>query len=336
MLRKPHWWAGLLATLVVTALVASARADAVRYFPNDTEVVVVLDLQQIFSSELMKGKKDLLDQLKGGLNEKVPPDVKKWIDASGFDLFRDLGSITIASPGGKDPEKGIVVITGKFDTKKIKEVGDKAAREFGDVIKANKAGKHTVYEISPPGGNKSAYVVLVDEKTLVMAGSMDVATEAIARAGGKKGKLPRELAQLLETSDAKQSFAMYATSAGLQKIIEETNNPQAAVAAEGLKQIDGVSAGITLTKDINFQMGVAAKGVDAAKQLALLANAAVLPAIRKQAEAKANEDERFGLLNDVVKTLKIDANGSAVTLRGRITAAVLEKAIKLIPGLGGN
>src|SRR5262245_58705172 len=114
--------------------------------------------------------------------------------------------------------------------------------------------------------------------------------------------------------------------------MEGANVPNAEMVAGKLQQVDGITAAVTLTKDIQFQLGINAKDQKAAKEAADGGNFVLLMA-RTMVQQKAKEDERLLPLVDVAKTLRITSDGNNVLLRGEITLENLEKISKNIPNL---
>src|SRR4051794_9537153 len=91
--------------LVALALAAPQRVGAApvptgleKLLPADTEVVVTINLKQILGSQLLK--KAGLEKWKQMLKAIDP--VNDILQDLGFDPFKDLDRVTIASPGGTD------------------------------------------------------------------------------------------------------------------------------------------------------------------------------------------------------------------------------------------
>src|SRR5437773_4758475 len=144
----------LLAGLAVAALAWAGRAQAAdpKYFPPDTEIVVTINVKQILDSELLKGNKDKLEQVKEMIKAQLPVDAQaqKHLEQMGFDPFKDLTSVTVAMPPSKDPEAMFVIIEGAFTPEKVHAVAEQVAQDHGDVFKISKVGKYKVFEITPP------------------------------------------------------------------------------------------------------------------------------------------------------------------------------------------
>ncbi len=319
--------AGLMLTLMA-CLPSSARAVDPKYLPGDTEVVVTINLQQMLKSEVAQQYKQLVDQGKGFLEAQIQNNpAAKYLEKSGFDLFRDLHGVTVASNGSKDLEGGALIIEGKFNPEKLQATAEEIARENPDVLKISKIGGARVFEITPPG-EKRAYAALLNDSILVASPSQDTVKEIIA--GMQRKQLKENFKSLLQTTSSKQSFSFAATGAALAKLIENAPVPNADAAAGMLQALDGISAAVTLTKDVQFQLGVNAKDDETAKKTVAAGNFGLLT-IRTLAAQKAKEDEKLQPLVDVSKTLRITSEGNNIVLRGEISVENLEKLIKALP-----
>ena len=320
--------------LSLAAFIASpAGAVDPKLLPGDTEVVVTLNLKQMLDSEVAKQYKELLDQGRAFIEaelekQKNTNPALKYLEKAGFDLMRDLHSVTVASNGSKDVEAGFLVVEGKFNVAKINTVAEDAARENAELLKVTRMGSVNVIEFTPPGGEKRFYVALINDKTLVATASHDALKDAIS--GTPRKGLNANFKSLLKTTSSKQSFSFAASGVAIAKMLENAPIPNADAAMGMIKNIDGISAALTLGKDIQFQLGVNSKDEETAKQMVGMGNFGLLAA-RTAVANKAKEDEKFQPLVDIAKTLRITSEGNNVVLRGEVTLENLEKLIKLAP-----
>src|SRR5262245_41105610 len=86
--------AALALALLLTAGPARA-ADADRLLPDDTEVVLGVNVRQVLDAPLVKTH--ALELLRNYVRSSA--DAQKVLDALGFDPFKDLHTLTAASPG---------------------------------------------------------------------------------------------------------------------------------------------------------------------------------------------------------------------------------------------
>jgi len=319
---------GFLLSLSLLAFTASqAGAFDPKLLPGDSEIVVTVNLQQILNSDLLKANKELVDQGKGLLVQQLENNpAKKYLDKAGFDLFRDLVSITFANNGSKNLEKNsFLVIEGKFDVPKFEAAIDDLARDAGANIKVDKVGSFRLIEVSPPEREKRGYATLVGNSHLVISPDRDTVTSAIQRVqANKTADLKQAVKSVLETVTNKQSLSIVASGPALAKLLENAPVPNADTAVGVLNGIDALSFAVTLTKDVQFQLGVNAKDEDTAKKLAAGGNLALLT-VRTMVAGKVKEDPKLQPVLDIANTLRITSQGGNIVLRGEVTIDNIEK-----------
>ncbi len=113
MLRRSVW----LCALSAFAAAAPARAAELdKYLPEDTEMVVSVNVRQVLDSEFYK--KNVGDAARDALNgvEQVPEILKDL----GFDPFKDLDRVIVAAPGGAEQDRGLLIAHGRFDLDKFR------------------------------------------------------------------------------------------------------------------------------------------------------------------------------------------------------------------------
>src|SRR5688572_32781481 len=98
------WQPALALALVALGAWSAVGAADPKFLPSDTEIVFTLNVRQILESELIKSNPDALKQAKAQLeNQASETPVLKYLKDAGFDIFRDLGSLTVANNGSKEP-----------------------------------------------------------------------------------------------------------------------------------------------------------------------------------------------------------------------------------------
>lgn len=334
--RRACQAAALLAVATLCAA-APARAVETKFLPNDTEVIISINIQQLLKSEVAKANKELIDLAKFQVQKALEDQgVAKYLEKAGFDLFTDLKTVTVAGPGTKNAEAGIVILQGKFDPEKIQSAAEQANKDAGGGLKVTKIAGQKVYEVTP-AGEKTLYVTLLGTKTMVACANKKTMASAIARAGGnEEPTLKKEVRDLLKTVDAKQSVSMIGTGAALGRLIENAPNvPNAEAAGEALKAISGLSLAVTVKKDVNFQLGVNSKDRETAEKVAQGANGGLLMA-RGMLGKKAKDDARLAPVEEVLKTMRVVTMGNNVLIRGEISFENLGKLLKNLPQAGGN
>jgi len=316
-------------------LATPAQTIEVKLLPNNTEIVITVNIKQILSSEIVKGQKDLINQLKAALETRIPDDrAIKYLEKLGFDPFKDLHSVSVAHTGSKDPEDFFVIVEGNFSSEKLLAVAKEAAKENGDNLKISKIGTTHVYEVSP-GGGMTLYVAHLS-KSLVVTASEDAMKSAIKRSTGV-GPFAPKVRELLKTTNDTQSLSVVMTGNALGSLAQQAQAkglPQNAVA--GLAGIDGVSGAITIAKNIDFLLGVGAKDADTAKQYSQMGNDLLPLGKALLAQNVQKNKELAAPLMDVVNTLRLTATGSNVVLRGEVSYDNLQKLFSALGNLKGG
>jgi len=333
-LSRPAWVAAALCAFGLVLGAPPARAVDPKLLPNDTEVVISVNFRQLLNSEVAKGNKELVDLGKQMLSGKLDESgAGKYLEKLGFDLFKDLDSVTVASPGSKNPESMMIFVEGKIDPEKMTAAADEAIRENGDAIKAVKIGGTAAYQITPKAGDEKPFFAgLVGKNLLVATASKEAFADAVARNGGtRQGNLKKEFKGLMETVNKKQSLSIVATGAALSRMLEDAPIPNAEAALAGLQQIEGISMAVTVEKDVAFQLGVNTKDKATAELYAKQGNGGLLLARAMIEKQRTENPDKFGPVADIAKTLRLTSQGNNVLLRGEITFENLGKLIQNLP-----
>jgi len=324
MLRNHRVWLAGLA--LVAAFATHARAADTKFLPDDTEIILNINIRQILDSDLVKGQKAILDQIKEQMKNNTPQEAEKYLKAIGFDLFRDLDSITVAGPGKKDHDAGLIIIEGNFHPKKFYETAAEAAKVHGDHLKISKSGDFKVLEIQAEG--KTIYAAMVSKTTILGSLSKEYFAAGLKRAAGtEKSNLKKNVKDLLKTIDSKQSISGIATGTALSKALEDAPIPNAQAIGPALQAIEGISGALTIGKDIQFQLGIGTKDAETAKDFAQKANFGLILAKGLVAQ-EAKKDMKLLPVVDVLNTLRAEAKGSSLILRAEVSVENIEKLIK--------
>jgi hypothetical protein len=309
-----------------------------RLLPNDTEAVVVVNFKQFLDSPLLK-KGGALEAIKEML--KKNDDVQKNLADLGFDPFTDVDAL-ISAQTGEGQDKGLVVLTGKFDVPKFKTKAEAVAKEKKDSVKIHSvaAGKdeYTVYEVSnldqliklPAeleafGPDTTAVFVGVDKSAVVLSASKDYVAEALAKAAGKKKTelANKEVKKLLARVDPKRTLSLVIMASVLTKgpLGEEPE------AKEALDKLENITGGITVGDGIKTQIVLAAKDADAAKALNKKVDEG-LDQAQQLVGALADLRKDLAPLLDILKGVKVAAKDKAVTIDSDISSEVLAALAK--------
>jgi hypothetical protein len=316
-------WPGRAAlALTLVFLAAPVRAGEIdRYLPDDSEIVVSLNFRQILDSPLVK--KFGLEQAQEAL--RSTEEASAILKDLGFDPFTDLDRVIVAGPGGTEQDRGLIIVHGRYALDKFTRKGEEAARDYPDNLKIHKVkagGERLVYEVALPDG-MSLFVALADKTTLLASPGKDYVVDALKKSAvkGKPTLKNRDFQALLERMDDKQSLSLAAVGSALAKGI-----PERKVQTE-LEKIEALGGGITISDDVKVQVVLSAKNADAAREL----NDTITQGLNQALGALAliaGANKELAPLLEVVKTIKSSAKDKTVTLKGEISADLIEKALK--------
>jgi hypothetical protein len=318
--------AGLILGAAIACFAASVGAVEPKLLPNNTEIILTVNVKQILESEVVKGQQDLVKQVKAGLQSQIPADAHKYLEKIGIDPFKDIDSVTVAHPGSKDPDATVLIIEGAFNAQKFENTAEEAAKDNGEVLKISKVGNVKVYDVSPPG-EKRVFLTLLG-KSLVITPSKEILNGTLARvAGDEKGKLKKQIGDLLSTTSDKQSLSFVITGPALSRLADNPKIPNGAQVAPVLQALDGVSGAITIAKNINFQFAVGSKDEATTKNMVAQGNAGLL-GLRLLVAQKAKENEALMPLVEVMNSLRVSAKGVNTVLTGEVSYENLDKLLK--------
>jgi hypothetical protein len=324
MYRKASLGALALAALVLAAPARAAEVD--KLLPNDTETVLHVNVKQILTSPL--GKNIPVKKLRDALQNEG--EAGKILTDLGFDPFRDLDSITVASSSGSEPDKGLLLVHGKFDPAKVKAKAEEVAKDMGDLLKIHKvpngpAGGTPLYEVNAPGANQTLYVALAGDDTLVASAGKDYVLDALDKAAGKRTTTLKnaELKALLGRIDAKQSIWMAVLGSTLAKSPLPTASDDA---KQVIDKLQDATLGLTIDKDVKLELSVTAKSADDAKELNDKIKDGLNTALGFAALAAGNKKELEPLV-DLLKTVKPTVKEKVVSVEIEVPGDAIQKAI---------
>jgi hypothetical protein len=316
MRRLKLAWLALVAVCLACPSLPGAEVD--KLLPDDSEVVISINVRQILDSALVKkhGIKPAEQALQA--NEEV----QKVLKALDFDPLKDVTSFTIAGPGGTE-DKGLFIVRGKFDAKKI-------ATKIADLdrpdLKTTTVDGRKIFEITPPekrGGSEKIYATVVGSEALVGAANKDYLLNVLKRYDkNQAATLNKQVKQLIEKSDGKQSVWIVALGDGIRK----NPNLNDEKAKEVLGRIDSVRVGLTLSDGFKFDSTVTAKDADGAKALKTDAESGLDSAKGVVALLAGNKPE-FAIIGDFLDSIKCSLDSKDLILQGKLSGDSLEKVL---------
>jgi hypothetical protein len=320
---RPLWGAALAVT-VFGALPLNA-ADLDPFVPPDTESYVAVNVRRVLDSAF--AKKIGIDRARQAL--KDAEGVGDVLNDLGFDPFKDLDRVVIATPGGTDPDRGLVIVHGKFNLEKFKKKAEEAARENADVLKIRKVpdgarGQITLYEVTPPGADMTLYVALASNTTLLASSGKDYVIEALKQARAKKKPVlkNKDFQSLLEKMDARQSVSL----AVLGKAIKGDLIDSSPRVKEALAKIEALGGGLTIGEDVKFELVIAAKEEKSAKALRGSAEQVLKWSLVSLTLLSGN-NKALDILLEVVKSVKVTSRDKVVTIKAEVNPDTIKELL---------
>ncbi len=311
----------VLATLALLAWAIPTRAaDVNKFLPDDAEIVMVLNIQQILQSPFVqKHSAAHVKQLLAS-NEQA----KKILEALGFDPLKDLTRITIAGSALSQDAKGAIIIEGNFDVTRFEAKALELAKEDSKTYKAVVEGGHKLLEIKNPADEKPAYGVMVDKNAIVFGTDKAFVLDSFDRASGKKKVAVRkEIATLIDKANQAQSMWLVAPGTIFAKSVLGEEDQ----AKKIIEKIDNLSVGFTISEDFSMVMAIVTKNADAAKEISeqlktgLETAKGILPAI-------AGQQKELAPLIDIIGSIKVAIENTTVTLKSDVSHETIEKGLK--------
>jgi hypothetical protein len=323
------------AVLAIDACAAIALAQNTGCFPDDTNLVLTLNLKQIRTSPLVIAEKDALAAAKRMLERLAGSQpLLGCLNEAGVDLFRDCERLSLAGVKAKEPGIGFIVVEADFTALKLKDRLSELAKIRPAALTIAVAGGATTYEIGAADG-PCRFAALVDGNTLIVATTRELLTDGIARCNGSKASgMPGGLKALLDASDANQSFGVAASGPALAQLLHWASLPNAETAIAALKNGEGMSAGITLARDVQFHVAIHVREAEAAKQLADAGGNAVVN-LGVLVQQKARDDARLIPAVEIVKGLKIESRGPVIRVQCKATIDAVAKLLHGLPAGSG-
>lgn len=320
MLNLRRFQKELLACAVLALALPIHAAEVDKYLPDDTEVVLVVNAKQLLDSHLVT--KHLLEHIRAAI--KSNDEATKILESLGFDPLKDLTSVTVAMSLLGSDAKGLIIMHGRFDKAKFETKAEDVAKEKGEVLKIHKDGSQKVYEVKVEGGEKPAFVGIVDQTTIVAGPEKQYISGAFAKAGdAKKPAVKRELQELIQKADAKQSVWFAATAnAFLKGDLSADEN-----AKKNLEKMHNLTGGITVDEGIKAALVIAAKSPDNAKELSDHIKVG-LDQAKGLLALLADQNKEIAPLVDTVGSLRVNTEGNNIVLKTEVSEQVIEKSLK--------
>ena len=311
---------GLSLVVVVFTIVPVRAGEVDKYLPDDTEMVLSVNVKQIVESELFKKNIELKarEALKGS------DEVQETLKDLGFDPFTDIERVIAARPAGGDQDRGLLIVHGKFDLDRFQAKAEKVAKDQPDVLKvhkvASKAGeKSLVYEVTLNEQGPPLFVALPDRSTLLASPGKDYVVDALKKE--KPSLKNKDVAGLLERMNDKQGISV----AVVGQALTEGASPEV---KDLFSRVDAVGGGVTVGEEIKIEVAVSAKSADDAKAVKEAVDAGVKQARLTLAALAFADSKQIDAILDVVNSVKASIKDKSVLIKGAVSPDAIENALK--------
>jgi hypothetical protein len=315
-------------TLVLAVPAGVRAADLDPYLPADTEFYLSVNVREILDSPLVK--KNALPSLRDALGSVE--EVNDVLKDLGFDPFKDLDRIIVASPSSGDNDRGLIVVRGTFDVKKFQDKAADAAQNNDDVLKIHKVPlgggvTHEVYQVDVPGQDLTLYVTLAGNKTMLVSRGKDYVVNALKQVRAKKQPVLKNKAfqALVESMDAKQSLTVAVLGKSLGALEDLQILPKGV--RDALASIEAIGGGVTVGKEMKLDLAVSTKNEQSARTVRDAVDKGVKLGLVGLA-LLGDDRKELSLLLEVMKTVKVSGKAKVVSLSAKLTADVLDDFFK--------
>jgi hypothetical protein len=322
MKQFKHGWLAVMLGLATLTPVAPVRAAALpRYLPEDSTMLITVNVRQILNSPLVQ--KIGLEPLKDLIAQSE--DVSRILEDLGLDPFQDVDKITVASPGGDDEDRGLIIVDGRFDPAKFEAKGAQMLKDNPDLLVLHKladgkGGWRHIYEVRLPDQDVPLFLAVANKGTVLASSGKDYVVDAL-RKEGKDVKVTlenKDFQALLEQLDDQKSVSL----AFLGKSLTQSDTLPDSVRAF-FQDVEAIGGGASFGKDIELEVVVASKTAEDARRLNQSVNDALTQGIGLLA-LLATQDRQLMPVLDVVKTIRCSARGKTVTLKAQVPSDILE------------
>jgi len=316
-LRHAVW---LSAIGVIWAVVPVRAGEVDKYLPDDTEMVVSVNVKQIVESELFK--KNIEAKAREAL--KNQDELQDALKDLGFDPFTDIERVIAARPAGAEPDRGLLIVHGKFDLDRFQAKAEKIAKDQPDLLKVHKVannagGKFLVYEVALGEQAPPLFVALPNKSTLLASPGKDYIVDAFKK--DKPSLKNKDIAALLERMNDKQGVSVAVVGEALVK-------GASAEVKDLFSKVDAVGGGVTVGDEIKIEVAVSAKSAGDAKAIKDELDGGLKQARLTLAALAFADSKQIDALLDLVNSVKASVKEKTVLIKAAVSPEAVENALK--------
>jgi hypothetical protein len=304
---------GLVVFFLVGTAGTARAADVDPYLPDGSEMVLAINVHQLFDSALVQ--KHFAEALPKYL--ETEPHWREVRKALPIDLANDVTSLVLAGPAPPREGKGLAILRGKFDVAKLQAAAEAYAAKQPGALAIHKSGVRRVYQFK----NSAApvFAAFLDEGTLALAPARDALEEAIARKDGQKqASVNRDLQALIADADGRQTVWLAALAT--PELKREFGTPQTEKLFASLVHLKG---GLTLGDGMQLDFAIQTRDAKTSGEIRQF-----MEGIKSILSLAAMDSkENAPLLTKLVGAIKIASVQDAVTIKGSVSKAEIEKTL---------
>src|SRR5262245_2317231 len=308
-MRIARYFAPVLVALA--AVTSACAADVDPYLPNDSELVLSVNMEHLLNSTL--GKKYLRAAIEEALKSNGQiQEVLKYLE---LDPFKDISRVTIAL-SSVAADNGFVIVHGKFNREKIAELAQRVAAERKDKFKIHRDGATTIYE-GAGDEHKPVFASFVSDTVLLMSGDKET-----LRGSAKIGKPKKELIGLIQKADSKQT-AWIAVLPAVASALPVDDQAQ----KSAIEKIEGMVGSLRVDSGARLEFNV----LNQTPQAALAINRILIDlttGLKLVAPNAIKEKPELAPVFEVLSAMRTLVRGNAVTITAEMTAGQLENLAK--------
>jgi hypothetical protein len=305
-----------------------------KYFPEGTDMVISINLNQMMGSNLLKKGIPLLVQKYGEkainmvsnfvpdenqrkMMEQIAPELKNMVTEESVDTFMKMGKeqvreFTIAmntkEEVGNIPNMVMTFGAPMLTSAMVEQFAPMMTATGQLELKEEKVGDVTVYEMKQQQQPMPFYIAIPEDGLMVMSISKEVMAKAIKSKG--KTNVAADFKPLW--AQRKNSYSIFA--AGLAPKNKED-------------EIKNFVAHLTLDKDVNGAVEVLCTSEEKAKEHAKEASESFESAVESIVNF-ANDHPELKPLADSLKKVKAEVSGNKINMKLNINGDAVIKAMK--------
>ncbi len=319
----------MIALFSMVGIPAGRAAEVDNLLPQETEFVIQINVKQLLESDIVK--KYFSAKLKMEFEKK---EAQKVLTDLGLDPLKDIERVTIGM-WGKDKEsfKGMFIVRGTFDAKKIMDAAQSFARDTPDKFTIVKEEELELIQFTGSDG-KPGYIAVIEGKPII-AGTdkKSVAAAVAAHTDKAKPALGKELAAIVHKQDAKASLFMCGIVEGKITEVPGDFGQLKPLGVDGEKIKAGIIAmktfGMTanIGAEVKLSMKLGMKDNDSADDFGAEITKLVTAAKTFLPLAAGSKPNYKSLIDDITATLSTVSKDRDIIVAVKLTAAAIGTAV---------